>query len=147
MQFTIFGYKVTVSAEKIIKAPATIKMPDTSTEIQTAPAIAPAPKKAKILKSIEGSPFPPQSYNMFKGCPSSQYAKGFIGCWDIKTAHKIAKYLKKHGFCVKIRGRGKRLGHSAYRRFAEDLPLEYATHGALYIDVTKLTVFKEPAEQ
>lgn len=66
---------------------------------------------------------------------------GYIGTWKLKTARKIVEQLHKDGFETWLRGRGKRAvgGFKDSKRYQCYLPQKLATHGAIYINVQKLS--------
>jgi len=84
-------------------------------------------RERELKEQIERGKFPPEEYTIRRGENASI---DYIGTWRKKTALLIAAQLRKDGFRVAARGRGKRATKGLS---ADCCPIKKATHLALYV--------------
>jgi len=84
-------------------------------------------RERDLKEQIEKGRFPPEEYTICHGTSSSL---DYIGTWRKETALLIAAQLRKDGFRVAARGRGKRASKGLS---ADCCPIGKATHLALYV--------------
>lgn len=90
-------------------------------------------RERELKKQIENGHFPPEEYTIRRG---GNTCIDYIGTWKKETALVIATQLRKDGFRVAVRGRGKRASKGLS---ADCCPIKDATHLALYIRNAEVT--------
>jgi len=84
-------------------------------------------RERELKEQIEKGHFPSEEYTIRRGESASI---DYIGTWRKETALLIAAQLRKDGFRVAARGRGKRASKGLS---ADCCPIGKATHLALYV--------------